>query len=90
MINLTLPQKISVGDKVMYVNNFETLKCPITGDIFKYVDVSRLVGTVISIINWQHISEVEFNNISILPPTIHHRLQYQNTWWVPTYKLDTV
>ena len=86
MINLTLPQKISVGDKVMYVNNYETLKCHITGNLFKHIDVSQLVGTVIHVINWQHIAEVEFDDVSILPLA----LQRQKTWWVPTYKLDTI
>lgn len=86
MINLTLPQKISLGDRVMYATHYESLKCHITGKLFKHIDVSKLTGTVIHLISWQHIAEVKFDNVSTLPIP----LQRHTTWWVTTYKLDTV
>ncbi len=86
MINLTLPQQISLSDRVMYFVNYETLKCHITGNIFKSIDVSQLEGTVISLISWQHIAEVKFDDVSTLPIP----LQHHTTWWIATYKLDTV
>ncbi len=86
MINLTLPQKIAVGDKVMYTTNYETLKCHITGKKFYNIDVTQLTGTVLKFISWQHIAEVKFDDISTLPIP----LQQHTTWWIASYKLDTV
>lgn len=86
MINLTLPQKLTIGDRVMYSINYTSLKCHVTGKVFKHVDVTKLIGTVITFVAWQYIAEVKFDDVSTLPIP----LQRHTTWWVTSYKLDTV
>lgn len=88
MINLQIGDKIIIGSKVVYIQNFQTYLDNRCNQRYKDIDVSKVVGIVIDIIykpsGRPSSYQVEFIDNSFLPEPIKN-VSY---WYITPYALE--